>query len=73
MENIRLIPIADTRMKSAYKMKTHRIHLRNLIESEPPNNLLPKCLSDVNQYVFMLTTARAIIDKKRSIAPEYPQ
>ena len=51
---------------------TDGIHSRNLMESKPSKNLLPKCLPNINQYIAVITIAFAIINQKRCIAPVNP-
>ena len=57
-------------MEKREETLTHRIYSRNLVESKPSKNLLPKCLPDINYNIIVFTIARTVIYKQRCITPE---
>ena len=54
------------------RLETHRVNPGNFMKCEPPKYLLSESLANVNQYIAVLTITRAIVNKKRSVAPGHP-
>jgi len=54
------------------RLETHRVNPWNFMKGEPPEYLLSEILATINQYIVVLTISRAIVNKKRSVAPGHP-
>ena len=49
---------------------TDGIHSWNLMDSKPPEYLLPKLLPNINQYISVITIASEIINQKNVLHPQ---
>ena len=70
--NVLQIIVIIINMRKMWIKNTNGIHSRNLMDSKPPEYLLPKRLPNINQYIAVITIATEIINQKGCIAPVNP-